>query len=49
MENSLYYNILLERCNKTEAIDMLHLKIGCEMKKLLIFNRCDMIRNMNNV
>jgi len=37
---------------KTEAIDILHFKIACGMKKLLICN-CfclhDMLRNMDNV
>jgi len=52
-ENILkYYNILLEGWDIIEAIDILLLKIGCEMKKLLIFN-CfrprDMLWNMDNV
>jgi len=44
--------MLLERWEKTEAIDILHVKIARGMKKLLIFNRfClhDMLRNMENV
>ena len=34
----MYYIMLLERRDKTEAIDILHFKIAHEMKKLLIFN-----------
>jgi len=44
--------MLLERGEKPEAIDTLHVKIARGMKKLLIFNRfClrDMLRNMENV
>ena len=48
----MYYNRLLEKWEKTEAIDILHFKIASGMKKLLIFN-CfclrDMSRNMDNV
>ena len=50
----MYYNILLERGEKTEAIDiiLLHFKIARGMIKLLIFN-CfclrDMSRNMDSV
>jgi len=32
------YNMLLERREKTEAIDILHVKLARGMKKLLIFN-----------
>jgi len=31
------YSMLLERWEETEAIDILHFKIGRGMKKLLIF------------
>jgi len=46
------YNMLLERWEKTEAIDILHVKIARGMKKSLIFNGfClrDVSRNMENV
>jgi len=46
------YNMLVERWDKTEAIDILNVKIARGMKKLLIFNGfClrDMSWNMENV
>jgi len=48
----MWYNILLERWEKTEAIYILQVKIACGMKKLLILNDfClrDMSWNMENV
>jgi len=42
----MYYNMLLERWDKIEAIDILHFKIARGMKKLLIFN-CFCLRNMS--
>ena len=48
----MFYNMLLERPEKPEAIDILHFKIARGMKKFLIFN-CfclrDMSRNVDNV
>ena len=47
-----YCNIPLERAEQTEAIDILHLKVGREMNKLLTFKRFFLsyvFRNMDNV
>ena len=34
-----YYNLLLDRWENSEAMDLLYLKIGRKIKKLLTFNR----------
>jgi len=48
----MYYNMLLERSEQTEAIDILHFTIARGMRKFLIFH-CfclrNMLRNIDNV
>jgi len=47
-----YYNLLLDRWENSEAMDLLYLKIGRKIKKLLTFNRFwlrNMLWNMDNV
>jgi len=48
----MYHNMLLEKWEQTEAIEILHFRIARGMKKLLLFNRfclCNKLQNMDNV